>query len=186
MIHSALHWSENGSDDLALWSFAVDHAAWIYNRIPQRGSGITPLEMLTNVKADHRDLRRAHVWGCPAYVLEAKLQDGQKIPKWNRRARMGQFLGFSRSHSSLVAMIRNLHTGFVSPQYHVVFDDKFDTIFCDGKSTAELDAICDELFTSSRDYYAEEEYDENGLLIYKPPPLDEVWLSEPERRDRKS
>ena len=83
-------------------------------------------------------------------------------------------------------MIRNLHTGFVSPQYHVVFDDKFDTIFCDGKSTAELDAICDELFTSSWDYYAEEEYDENGLLIYKPPPLDEVWLSEPERRDRKS
>ena len=26
----------------------------------------------------------------------------------------------------------------------------------------------------------EEEYDEDGILVYSPPPLDEVWLSEPE------
>ena len=58
----------------------------------------------------------------------------QKLPKWNRRARMGQFLGYSRVHSSTVALVRNLHTGFVSPQYHVVFDDKFETVFNDGRT----------------------------------------------------
>jgi transposase InsO family protein len=42
MIHAALHWSEDGSDDISLWPFAVDHATWLYNRIPQRTSGITP------------------------------------------------------------------------------------------------------------------------------------------------
>jgi hypothetical protein len=185
MIHAALHWSEDGSDDITLWSFAVDHAAWLYNRIPQRTSGITPLEMVSQCKTDHRDLMRTHVWGCPVYVLEATLQDGKKLPKWNKRARMGQFLGFSRTHSSTVALVRNLHTGYVSPQYHVVFDDKFETVFCDGKSTEEIDKICDQLFVNSRECFVEEEYDEDGLLIYRPPPLDEVWLSEPERRDRR-
>jgi hypothetical protein len=48
-----------------------------------------------------------------------------------------------------------------------------------------LDKICNELFVNSRGCYAEEEYDENGKSIYKPPPLDEVWLSEPERRERR-
>lgn len=99
---------------------------------------------------------------------------------------MGQFLGFSKEHSSTVALVRNLHTGYVSPQYHVVFDDNFQTVFHDGKTSEELDKICDELFVNSRDCYVEEEYDEDGVLIYKPPPLDEVWLSEPERRERKN
>ena len=85
MIHAALHWSEDGSDDITLWSFAVDHAAWLYNRIPQRTSGITPLEMVSQCKTDHRDLMRTHVWGCPVYVLEATLQDGKKLPKWTKR-----------------------------------------------------------------------------------------------------
>lgn len=185
MIHAALNWGDHGSDDLSLWSFAVDHSAWLYNRIPQRQSGITPMEMITKCKTDHSDLLRTHVWGCPVYVLEAKLQDGKKLPKWNRRARMGQFLGFSRQHSSTVAMVRNLHTGYVSPQYHVVFDDKFETVFHDGKSDDELRKICDDLFANNRDCFVEEEYDEDGVLIYTPPPLDEVWLSEPERRERR-
>ncbi|KAL7478274.1 hypothetical protein ACHAW6_004049 [Cyclotella cf. meneghiniana] len=91
---------------------------------------------------------------------------------------MGQFLGFSKEHSSTVALVRNLHTGYVSPQYHVVFDNKFETVFLDGKTSDELDKICNELFVNSCECYAEEEYDEDGVLIYKPPPLDEVWLSE--------
>ena len=185
MIHAALNWGEDGSDDVSLWSFALDHASWLYNRVPQRRSGITPMEMTTSVMSDHRDLARTHVWGCPCYVLEPKLQNNQKLPKWNRRARMGQFLGFSRVHSSTVALVRNLHTGFVSPQYHVVFDDKFETVFNDGRTDEELDRICEELFAGNKERYVEEEYDRDGILVYEPPPLDEVWLSEPERRDRR-
>eukprot|EP00804_Cyclotella_cryptica_P007127 CCRYP_020034-RB/>CCRYP_020034-RB protein AED:0.46 eAED:-0.11 QI:0/0/0/1/0/0/2/0/484 len=151
-----------------------------------RQSGITPLEMITSTKSDHSDLLRSHVWGCPVYVLEPKLQDGKKLPKWNRHARMGQFLGFSRQHSSTVTLVCNLHTGYVSPQYHVVFNDNFQTVFHDGKSSEELDKICDQLFVESRDCYVEEEFDEDGILIYGPPPLDEVWLSEPERCEPKN
>ena len=93
---------------------------------------------------------------------------------------MEQFLGFSHSNSSLIAMVRNLHTRFIS--LHVVLDDKFDTIVNDGKSTEQLDLICDELFANSRDVYTEKEYNDNGIFLYKPPPLDEVWLLDPGRR----
>ena len=167
------------SDDISLWSFMMDYAAWLYNHIPQCGSGIT-LEMVTQTKSDHRDLMRAHVWGCPVYVLKASLQDGKKLPKWNKCAWMGQFLGFSQEHLSTVALVWKLHKGYVSPQYLVVFDDKFETVFNDGKSLEEVDKICHELFANSHDCYVEEEYDDDGLLIYKPPPLNKVWLLEPE------
>ena len=79
MLHVALHWSKYGVDDLSLWPFAVKHAAWLYNRLPNRVTGLTPFERLTGEKADHHDLLRAHVWGCPTFVLGPKLQDGKKI-----------------------------------------------------------------------------------------------------------
>ena len=56
----------------------------------------------------------------------------------------------------------------------MVFDDKFETIFHTGKSTEELDKICNEFYVESWDCNVEEEYDEDGVLIYKSPPLDEV------------
>ena len=90
---------------------------------------------------------------------------------------MGQFLGFSRFHSSTVALVRNLHTGHISHQRHVVFDDKFEIIFNNGKTDEEIDKICEKLFAGNKECYVEEEFDERGILIYEPPPLDEVWLS---------
>ena len=181
MVHASLHWTEHGVDDITLWPFAVKHAVWLYNRVPNRESGLTPMELITRQKADHLDLLRSHVWGCPAYVLEPKLQNGQKLPKWNRRSRLGQFLGYSDSHSSLVANIRHLTTGYVSPQYHVVYDDLFQTVFSTGP-TDVVDAICEELFTTSCEVYATDEYDADDNLVYRPPPLDEVWLDEEGRR----
>lgn len=70
--------------------------------------------------------------------------------------------------------------GHISPQYHMVFDDNFEMVFHDGKSSDQLDKICTQLFAMNGNCYAEEEYDNDGMLIYRPPPLDEVWLSEPE------
>jgi len=38
---------------------------------------------------------------------------------------LSQFLGFSRNHSSSVGLIRNLWTNYVTPQFHVVYDQPF-------------------------------------------------------------
>jgi hypothetical protein len=80
MVHASL-WTERGSDDLSLWSFAVKHLVWVYNCVPNVWSGLTPLELITRERSDYKDLLRCHVWGCPVFVLEAKLQNDQKLPK---------------------------------------------------------------------------------------------------------
>ena len=161
----------------------------------------SPLEVFTKSKSDHRDLLRTHVWGCPAFVLEAKLQDGKKIPKFNCRACMGQFLGFSDEHSTLVGRVRNLSTNFVSPQFHVVYDDKFSSIYnALRRDDLELEAIFADLFQSSREYYGEDAVEEEicesanqgteGAPVGTPtidnqPELNDEWLTENEIRQKR-
>ena len=94
-------------------------------------------------------------------------------------------MGFSDEHSSLVANVRNLSTGFVSPQFHVVFDDLFQTVSSSGDNDPVIDAICNNLFDTNQEVYAEDEFDADGNLVYRPPPLDEVWLDESEKRDHR-
>ena len=62
------------------------------------------------------------------YVLDPKLQDGKKILKWDPRSRHGQFLGISPDHSTTIGHILNFNTGFISPQYHVIYDDLFTMV----------------------------------------------------------
>eukprot|EP00804_Cyclotella_cryptica_P015898 CCRYP_006377-RA/>CCRYP_006377-RA protein AED:0.16 eAED:0.08 QI:0/0/0/1/0/0/2/0/228 len=79
-IQTIMYMSRTGVDDSALWGFAVKHVAWLYNHIPNSTSELTPLELLTKTKADHKDLLWSHVWGCLVFVLDPKLQDGKKYP----------------------------------------------------------------------------------------------------------
>ncbi len=108
-----------------------------------------PIKITTKTKLDHRDLLQTHVWGCPVFVWDPKLQDGKKIPKWTH---LGQFLGYLDQHSSLTANVCNLSTGYISPQFHLVFDDKFETIVGTGGDTDDADfanEICNRLFETN-------------------------------------
>ena len=50
--------------------------------------------------------------GClTAYILEPKLQNDKKIPKWDPHARLGMFVGFCTLHSFLIPLVFNLRTG---------------------------------------------------------------------------
>ena len=37
-------------------------------------------------------------------------------------------MGKSLDHASSVGLLRNLRTGYVSPQYHVLYDNYFETV----------------------------------------------------------
>jgi hypothetical protein len=50
------------------------------------------------------------------YVLDPKLQDGKKLPKWTKKSCLGMYLGASSTHSSTVGQILNLKMGYVSPK----------------------------------------------------------------------
>jgi hypothetical protein len=91
---------------------------------------------------------------------------------------MVQFVGFSDEHSSLVANVRHLSTNFISSQFHVVFDDLFETVNRTGVDEPVVESICQDFFQLNRKLYAEEELDKAGNLIYQPTPLHWVWLDE--------
>ena len=97
--------------------------------MPHTRHNLAPIELFTGTRFTNYDhIKRAHVFGCPTFVLDPKLQDHKKLPKWTPRARRGQFLGFSKAHSSTVGLILNPVTGNISPQYHLVHDDLFATV----------------------------------------------------------
>ena len=186
MLHLSIHWPDQY--DPNLWPFALDYAVWLYNHIPGRDSHVAPIELFCGVKQDCSYLRRARVFGCPTYVLDPKLQDGKKIPKWKPRARMGQFLGFSPTHSSTVGLVRNLVTGAVSPQFHTIHDQSFDTVV-GGLRDRPLHELTDDSFrlylrskwnTSDHDHLLSD-WDENvdGPLPDHPP----YWDDAPPRID---
>ena len=170
MQHAYLHWPEEFH--VELWPFALDYACWIVNHTPNHKHGWMPIELFCGTSVDCQHLRRTRVWGCPGYVLSPTLQDGKKIPKWAPKARRGQFLGFSKDHSSKIGMFRNLQTGSISPQFHVVFDELFTTV----NSVEEDDNTWIELFISDREYYGpdedEEEPDNDDMF----PDIDPEWL----------
>jgi hypothetical protein len=136
IVHAAIYWPQEA--DPNLWGFAMDYATALYNVTPNRESKISPTELFSGTKQPNHVLDQARVWGCPAYVLEPVLQDGKKLPRWKRKSKVGQFLGFSKEHSSTVGLIRNLQTGYVSPQFHIVYDENFETIISNGQLTREM------------------------------------------------
>jgi hypothetical protein len=142
---------------------------------------LTLFEVFTKTKSDHHNLLPAHVWGCPAFVLDPCLQDGKKIPKWNQCSCLAQFVGFSSEHSTLVAMVRNLKTNHISPQFHFIHDDHFKTILSNTPLDYPLlDKQLLDLFKNATEFYGEIERLKDGAIIYQPPPLDDIWLDEGE------
>ncbi len=158
----------------------MKHAVWFHHHIPNQLSGLSPMELLSKTKANHCDLLHTHVWGCPVYYLDPKLQDGQKIPKWNHQSCLGLFLGFSDIHSSLVANVQRFSTKYALQQYHLVFEDLIKTLFSTGNDVL-FDDIYNYLFNSDCNIYS---YDDifitDDPLVYHLPPLEEVWLIEPD------
>ena len=107
------------------------------------------------------------MFGCPVYVLDATLQDRHKLPKWALQAHLGVFLGFSTLHSSRVPLVMNVDTGKISPQFHVIFDDKFETVL----SMASDKSIGDQwksIFHLKLECFEDVEFDENGNAIIPP------------------
>jgi len=128
LLHASHRWPKAVS--AALWPCALLHSARIRNNMSTMTEGATPLSIFSGSKVkDNVFWKHQHTFGCPAFVLDAPLQGsiGGK-PKWSERSRVGVCLGHSSQHSSTVALILNPTTGHVSPQFHIVFDDLFETV----------------------------------------------------------
>jgi len=150
MLHLSVQWPDEY--DVWLWPFAMDYATWLYNHTPQKESGLAPMELFCGTKLSCEMLHRAKFFGCPTYVLDPKLADNFKILKWSPRAWLGQFLGFSKLHSSSVGLIHNIWTNYVMPQYHTIYDQTFSTVpgGVSNRSLQQLDPDNFQLFLKSK------------------------------------
>jgi Reverse transcriptase (RNA-dependent DNA polymerase) len=112
-----------------LWPYAVRMANDISNITPslRRDDHVSPLELFSQVEV-RPVVKHTHTFGSPVYVLDAPLQAGQSKPKWEYKSRIGIYLGASPRHSKKVALILNLQTGLVSPQFHCQYDDLCDSL----------------------------------------------------------
>ena len=124
LLHAKHRWPS--AVDTCLWPYAIRYANDVHNST-RVGRSMTPIELFSSTTIRPK-LKHFHSFASPVYVLKNKLQAGQSIPKWESRSRIGLYLGPSPRHSRSVALVLNLATRLVSPQYHLRFDNYFETM----------------------------------------------------------
>jgi hypothetical protein len=124
LLHAHQCWPQAVST--ALWPYALCHAAHLNNILPMLPDGQLRLELFSSIKVGS-NVRFVHTFGCPVYALNNALALNKAVPRWDPRARLGLNLGPSPTHAHNVHLVLSLTTGLVSPQFHLRFDDFFET-----------------------------------------------------------
>ena len=132
LLHAMSRWP--GVVDLHLWPYALRYTNDVLNNLPD-SKGDSKMSRFSRVPV-LCNLKDYHSFGCPVYALDNRLASGSSIPHWNPRARLGVHLGFSPRHARNVALVLNVNTAMVSPQFHVKFDDFFTTVSPTAGNTA--------------------------------------------------
>ncbi len=124
LVHANRRWPK--AVTVELWPYALRQANLCMNAAPslQNKKRLSPDQVFESHNVEINP-KHWHPFGCPVYVLAEPLQAGKPFHKWKQRARVGVYLGQSPLHSRTVALVLNLDTGFVSPQFHVKFDSSF-------------------------------------------------------------
>jgi len=84
LLHALIMWPHKTKIDL--WPLALSHAEYLWNHIPKHDSGMSPLDIFSGSSHTMHILRNCKVYGCLVFVLDPRLQDGHKIPKWQPRS----------------------------------------------------------------------------------------------------
>lgn len=74
------------------------------------------------------NLQDFHIFGYPVYVLDLRLCNDGKTPKFNPRDLRDIYIRISSDHAINIYPVFNTETGSVSPQYHNVYDDEYTSV----------------------------------------------------------
>jgi hypothetical protein len=69
-----------------------------------------------------------HPLFCPVYILDRRIRERTSPPKRTKHTTQKVYVYHSHHYSKSVPMILDPKTKLVSPQFHVMFDDNFDTV----------------------------------------------------------
>jgi hypothetical protein len=170
LIHGMISWPDIIHENL--WPYAIRLAVAIHNATPGP-SGLSPEEIFTGIKHPSR-LSDFYPFGCPIFVLDPSLQQGNKVPHWKPRSRVGVYLGPSPKHASTVPLVLSTTTGLVGPQFHVVFDDSFSTVSC--LKMNQIPPNWPSLFNESAVSFVDEDFSKTNLY-------DRSWFQHPSQRE---
>jgi hypothetical protein len=101
-----LHWPQEIKSYLCPF-FAMDHALCLWNHLLIQETGILPFKLFKG-----------------QMVFKTMISEKKRLPRNCR----GQYLGVAMEHSSTIGCTWHIHTGHVSPQFHVVYDPLFITV----------------------------------------------------------
>jgi len=108
-------------------TYALRHAINFHNASIWKDKTVTLFEAFTGQSAPWA-VSDFCMFGSPAFVLRKELQDGTGFYKWKSRAWQGVFIGPSTCHSSAIPLLYNHTTTHISPQFHAVYDEYFQTV----------------------------------------------------------
>ena len=144
LLHAAHHWPM--AVHASLWPCAIKHYVNLRNSLPRK---FTPKQKhgKSTVPAQFEDsplfcfsgtvvepnLNHFHPFGSPVYMLQEALQSLHAHNKWTDRVHVRIFLCHSPHHATDVPLVLNTQTGLVLPQFHLIYDDDFDTVKRDAK-----------------------------------------------------
>jgi len=149
LLHAQSHLPEIITAEF--WPFAIQHAVNLYSTTSRRHKDTCPWARFTACDppwslADFRPLF------CPVFVLDRRLQESNHLPKWQTRAETGVYIGHSHQYSKSVPLTWNPRTKLVSPQFHVIFDEHFETVLPQALARSELEQnqeLCNKIFAMS-------------------------------------
>ena len=138
LIHTSKRWPRVVT--IHLWPYTMRTANQAYNSTLRSShtDKQSPNKIFDNSAVDLNP-RHWKLFGCPVYVLKAELQGTTRIhPKWDAWSQADIYLGQSPINNRNVGLVLNIHTGYVSPQFHVKFDESFHTVQQDKWNTTWL------------------------------------------------
>ena len=172
MIHAAIRCPEHS--ECYIWPLSIRHALQLHNELIIMMLHLMPTEICLCSKSSYILLINSHPWVCPVYALEPQIQDGGKLPKWEPRSQCGKYMGASPLRTSAVILLRSLTTIRMTPKFHVVYNDLFETSHSsdDTRPAVWTDIIIFSHFKS--------DFDENDSV----PNLANEWLTPVEVTNR--
>jgi hypothetical protein len=107
---------------------AVTYAVFLHKHMLSLETGIMPIDIFTKSCWQQHKYHNLHVRGCPVYVLDNRISDGSKRPRWKPRSTQQVNIGFLEKHASTVPLVLNLELGYITAQFHNVINAWFSTI----------------------------------------------------------
>lgn len=126
LIHAKRRWPDTKTSNL--WPYTLRQATHTHNCVMSAKTRKVPLVDFSQVGEPAINVQTFHPFGCPAYALDLQLANGQK--------RTGQKR--TPQHGSTIGLLLSLTTGNVSPQFHAIYDDHFDTARADASEKMPL------------------------------------------------